>query len=283
MSTSRLYSGVALIVGGAFFILAVTSTFTLSQLVHTRFDPLLLVFINFLAGFVGIVIGYESMVTFGGRFSLGIANFASRLSGSRQIIEVIEDPPEALTRKLINDAFLIYVPLLVFLISVALSWDIFTLDTSRSGLAQPLFRTLDIFARNVRVNPVLFSVELVPILLLLTFVAGTIPSIALPYFGRFKVTGVNSAPFHKGFLISTVGIIAGASAIFTLSGLFYEVLLTTQEPLYYHYSFLEMVGLSLYYAVGSYFGLGRAESMITKMLESSKSEDAVFRGKVTLS
>jgi hypothetical protein len=282
VSTSRFYSGVALTVGGAFFVLSVTSTFTLSQLLRTRFDPLLLVFINFFAGFVAIVIGYESIVTFGGRFSLGIASFVSRLTGSRQIVEVIEDPPKALTRKLIHYAFLIYVPLLVFLISVALSWDIFTLDTTHSGLAQPFFRTLDIFARNIRVNPVLFSVELVPILLFLTFLAGTIPSISLPYSRRFRVTGVNSAPFHKAFLITTVGIVAGASAIFTLSGLFYEVLLTTKEPLYYHYSVLEMVGLSLYYAVGSYLGLDRAEGMITKMLDSSKSDDAVFRGRVTV-
>ncbi len=283
MGTARFYSGVTLVVGGAFFILAVTSTFTLTQLLHTRFDPLLLVIINFLAGLVEIVIGYESMVTFGGRFSLGIASFASRLGGSRQIVEIIEDPPKALAGKLIHYAFLAYVPILVFLISVALSWDIFTLDTSRSGLAQPFFRTLDIFARNVGVNPVLFSVELVPVLLFMTFLAGTIPSIALPYFRRFRVTGVNSAPFHKGFLFATVGVVAGASAIFTLSGLFYEVLLTAQEPLYYHYSMLEMVGLSLYYAVGSYLGLERAEGMITKTLEASKPDDAVFRGKVTLS
>ncbi len=283
MNTSRFYSGVTLVVGGAFFILAVTSTFTLTQLLRTRFDPLLLVLINFLAGFVEIVIGYESMVTFGGRFSLGVANFASRLSGSRQIIEIMEDPPKALTGKVIHYAFLAYVPLLVFIISVALSWDVFTLDTSRSGLAQPFFRTLDIFARNVGVNPVSFSVELVPILLFMTFLAGTIPSIALPYFRRFKVTGVNSAPFHKGFLITSVGIVTGASAIFTLSGLFYEVLLTSQAPLYYHYSILVMVGLSLYYAFGSYFGLERAERMITKTLETSRSDDAVFKGRVTLS
>lgn len=274
--------GVALVVGGAFFVIAVMTTFSPTQLAHSRFDPVLVIFVNFLSGLVAVVIGYESMVGFGGRFSLGIAKFVAKVSGSRQVVEVIRDQPMALSHGLISQAYLAYVPPLVFLISIALSWDIFTLDTAHSGPAQPFFHLLDIFARNLRVNPVLFSLELVPIFLLLIFVAGIVPSVVLPYFGRFRVTGVNSTPFHKGFLMTTVAVVTGVSAVFSLSALFYEVLFTTQEPLYYHYSLLQLVGLSLYYGVGSSLGLERAGRIITKTLETSKPSDLVFQGTVAL-
>jgi hypothetical protein len=271
------------VVGAGFFVLAVYSTFKMAQPSYARLDPVLLTIVSFVAGVVEILVGYVSIVGFGGKFSVGVARFAARTSGSKQVLEIIGENPNGLSHRLIGQAYLVYVPALVFLISVALSWDIFTLDTVHSGLAQPLFHLLDIFARNLKVNPVRFSLELVPILVLLTFAAGIVPSMVLPYFGKFRVTGVNSAPFHKGFLITTVAVAAGISAIFALSALFYETLFTSQEPLYYHYALLQMVGMSLYYAVGSSLGFEKAGASIMKTLETSNPDDLVFQGTVALS
>jgi hypothetical protein len=282
MTNSAYYNAYALVVGGGFFVLAVYSTFKMVQLPFSRLDPVLLTVVSFVAGALEILVGYVSMLGFGGRFSIGIARFAARAGGSKQVLEVIPEKPHSWFGRLIGTAYLVYVPALVFLISVALSWDIFTLDTIHSGLAQPFFHLLDIFARNFRVNPIRFSLELIPILLLLTFAAGIVPSIVLPYFGKFRVTGVNSSPFHTGLLIATVGVVTGISAIFSLSALFYETLFTSQEPLYYHYSLLQMVGMSLYYAVGTSLGLEMAGARIQKTLETSNPDDLVFRGTVTL-
>jgi hypothetical protein len=282
MNNSILYNGVALVVGAAFFVLAVFSTFTGAEPTYVRLDPILLTVVSFVAGAIAVLAGYTSIVTFGGRFSVGAARFISRVTGSRQVLEVVEDLPSGLSGKLVSQAHLAYLPVLLLLISLALSWDIFTLDTARSGVVRPFFHLLDIFTRNLRVDPVRFSLELVPIILMLTFVAGIVPSMVLPYFGRFRVTGVNDSPFHKGFLITTLAAVAGISAIFALSALFYETLFTSQEPLYYHYALLQMVGICLYFAVGSSLGLEKAGIGIMKDLEASKAEDLVFLGTVSV-
>jgi len=280
MKNSHLFVGVALILGGGFFVLAITSTFTLSQVLRSRFDPVEMVFINVIAGLVEIFIGYESMVIFGGRLSLGVAEFVSRIANSKQVIEVRREQPSALKHKLIRDLFLAYVPLIVFMLTVSIAWDFYNADTVRSGAARPLLHFFDIFARP-STNVILYSVQVTPFVVLFSFLAGVVPSISLPYFRKFKVTGVNSGPFHTTLMISVVGVLAGVSALFTLFGLFYEVLLVNRLPLYYRYILLVAVGFSLYYGVGSYLGLGRAEEMVRKELVGKKWHN-VFEGSVAL-
>lgn len=282
LKNAHLFIAITLIVGGGFFVLAVTSTFTLFQVVHSRFEPTEMVFLNFLAGLVEIVIGYESMVIFGGRFSLGIADFASRLGGSKQVIEVRKEEPTELKHRLIREAYLAYAPLIVFFITVAIAWDFYNADSIHMGIFRPVFHQLDIFSRAISVNVVLYSIGVTPLIVLFTFLGGIVPSISLPYFRKFKVTGVNSGPFHTTFLVSLVGVVAGISALLTLSGLFYELLLVGKTPLYYHYILLVAVGFSLYFGVGSYLGLERAEKMIKDALSRMKEGSKAFEGSVAL-
>lgn len=70
-----------------------------------------------------MVIGYASMVTFGGRVSLGVADSIARLVSARQVIEVRKAPPMRLRHKLLHETFLAYVPVIVLMITVAIAWD----------------------------------------------------------------------------------------------------------------------------------------------------------------
>ncbi len=281
MKNAHLFIAIALIVGGDLFAIAVGSTFSSLQITRSRFDPVEMVFISVLVGLVEILIGYESMILFGGKLSLGVAEFAATRTGSKQVIEIRNEEPTELKNKLIRDAYLVYVPLIVFIITVAIAWDVYNADSVHSGVLQRLFTPIDIFSRSIKVNVILYSIGVTPLILVFSFIAGIVPSIALPYFRRFKVTGVNSAPFHTWFMVTLIGIVAGISAFFTLVGLFYEVLLLEKAPLYYHYILEVGAGFSLYYAIGSYLGLGRAETMIMQALAKKRGGN-VFLGSVSV-
>ncbi len=282
MKSALLFIGIALVMGGAFFVLAIMTTYTTILVHNSRFEPIELVFICFLVGLVEVLVGYESIVVFGGRFSLGVAEFVSRLAGTRQVIEVRGEAPKELKHRLIRGLFLAYVPLIVFVILVAIAWDLYTADSVHSGILRPLFHQLDIFSRPpVGVNVILYSIEVMPYVVLFSALAGIVPSISIPYFRKFKVTGVNSGPFHTTFMIGIVGVVGGISALITLTGLFYEVLLLSKFPIYYHFILLFAAGISLYYGVGSYLGLERAEEMIRRELANKKGRNVV-EGTVTL-
>lgn len=154
-------------------------------------------------------------------------------------------------------------------------------DSVHSGVSKPFFHLLDIFARPVNVNPILYSVQVTPTMILFALLAGIVLSICLPYFRKFNVTGINSGPFHTTLLLTIVGVVAGISVLFTLFGVFYEVLFLNKPPLFYHYIILDSVALSLCYAVGSYLGLERAEEMVRKELVSRK-WSRVVEGSVTV-
>jgi len=242
-----------------------------------------MIFVNLLAGLVEVVIGYESMTFLGGRHSLDLAALMSRLTGSKQVIEIFQEKSSKVRRRLVDEAYLLYVPLVIFIITTAVAWDIYNADTVHSGVFfQRLFHLLNIFSRAIRVNPVIYSLELTPLILILTFIAGIVPSVVLPYFRGFRVTGVNSSPFHTAFLVTVVGLVAGLSVLYTLFGLYYEILLFQNTPLYYHYVLLVIAGFSLYYAVGSRLGLDRAEMLIKESLSQSKNKEQVFEGSVSL-
>jgi len=281
LRSSQVFILLALIVGGGFFVLAVTTTYSPLQLFRSRFDPLLMIFVNLLAGLVEVVVGYESMTFFGGRHSLDVAALSSRLMGSKQIIEIREGDPPRVGQRLAREAYLLYVPFIVFIITTAIAWDIYNADSVHSGIFRPFFHLLDIFSRTTGANIILYSLELTPLILLLTFMAGIVPSVALPYFRGFKVTGINSSPFHTSLLVTVVGLVAGVSVLFTLFGLYYEILLLQNTPLYYHYVLLVTAGFSLYYSVGSRLGLERAEVLIKESLSKSKEKDRVFEGSVS--
>jgi hypothetical protein len=98
-------------------------------------------------------------------------------------------------------------------------------------------------------------------------VAGAIPSLVLPYYRRFKITGVNSDPFHTDLLLSALGLLVGVGAILTLGGYLLKVLWWGNGPRYYEYVLPTMLGLSIYYAIGAFLARDRSEKMVVAKLE----------------
>lgn len=126
-----------------------------------------------------------------------------------------------------------------------------------------------------------YSIEMLLVMLVLVAIAGIVPSIVLPYFRKFKVTGVNSGPFHTDLLFTVVGFIVGLGALLTVLGLVYEVLWVGKGPSYYHYVVPVMLGLCVHYSIGASWGRDRAEIMVQRMLEVREGR-RIVRGKVNI-
>ena len=98
---------------------------------------------------------------------------------------------------------------------------------------------------------------------------GLVPSIALPYFRRFKIVGINSGPFHSTVLTAVFGSVVGLSILVSLLGIFYKVL-WAGAPTSYHYALIVLIGFSLHYSAGTYIGRGKAESIILQKLANGR-------------
>jgi len=232
------------------------------------------------------VLGYISVVILGGRFSLRLVEFTSRLNGSSHAIEV-KDETHANSGGLIKDASILYIPVLVLLISLALALNIHYLNTATDitfpsflSMVKNTLSVLDIFLKPTGIASLTYSIEIIPVIVFFVAVAGVLPSIVLPYLRRFKVTGVNAAPFHKDILFSVVGALFGLTIVFSLVDIIFGVLIGGQ-PHYYNYVLPTMVGFSLHYSLGAYFGVGKAEDMVEKTLNAGSSR-RVFQGKVII-
>jgi len=120
-----------------------------------------------------------------------------------------------------------------------------------------------------RATGVLYSLTLLPGLIAITMVSGLVPSIALPYFRRFKIIGINSGPFHSTLLTAVIGPIIGLNILVSLLGMFYNVL-WAEAPTSYHYALIVLIGFSLHYSAGTYIGRGKAESIILRRLANGR-------------
>jgi len=269
---------VAVILGIILELIAVTSSFKFWQFLRSGLDSNMLIIYTLLGGVFVICIGYASVIFFGGRTSLGIAEFISRMGRSRQVIEKADEKENMLFVFL----FYVLVPVAVFFFLVAIGWNIFNLDSSKAGFFQPILHAIDVFARAPRsVSPASYSAELIPISILLAFLAGIVPSICAPYFRRFRVIGINTRPFHIALLLTIGGLLVGLGLIFTLLGEFYQVLWIDRAPVSYHYVLLTMLGFSLHYAAGIFLGLGKAEKSVSDELRKKKG-GPVTGGRVTV-
>lgn len=244
-----------------FYMIAVFSSFS-REFPHSELDPSLIVLLSVLGGLVSLGLGYGSVVGMGGKMSLRLGEFIARLNGSRHVIEVIDRkaPP---TGNRFGRVLMLIMFGLVFLISLALAWDIHTLQNPRAGIFHPLLHFLDVFARPTGTDPVAYFTDILPVMLVLTAVAGLVPAMVLPYFRGFKITGVNSGPFHTNLLLTIAGSTAGLSVIMTLAR---HLLAVAEGNYYYDYILLTMLGLSLDYTLGSFLGRDRSEGMVKTML-----------------
>jgi len=269
-----LDSAAPLILGFVVYSIAAVSTFKIPQLTHVGLDVFEIAGLTFVAGCLTIALGYESIVLLGGVCSLSFVGLIARVTKSRQVIESREKTPK-LRKIMIEKSHLVYLPALLFFTSIGIGWDIYTVLPTRTtrgiGMARSIVYSLNFFAtpqfiRQNSVSGVLFSLRLTPGLIIITAISGIIPAIALPYFRRFKITGINAGPFHSSLLTAAVGSIIGVSIILSFLGIVYKIFWTGGAPTSYHYALIVLVGLSLHYAAGTYMGRGKAESIVLQKL-----------------
>ncbi len=266
--------GVSLILGFVAYSVAAVSTFSIPQLTHVGLDPFEIALYTSIAGLLVLGLGYVSIVLLGGICSLGTAGLVGRLTKTKQVIRPKERKLLDFRKALIEKSHLIYLPLVLFFTSLALGWDIYSADLARTLSTKPGMLRIALYSLNFLATPqhvtgVMFSLTRIPGLIVITMISGLAPSIALPYFRRFKIIGINSGPFHSTLLTAVLGPIIGLNILVSLLGIFYNVL-WAEAPASYHYALIVLIGFSLHYSAGTYIGRGKAESIILRRLANGR-------------
>ena len=155
----------AVAMGVLFYVVATVSTFTPGQIRVSGLGPLLIILLACMGGAVAMVVGYASMVAVGGRGSLDLAKFFARVSGSKQVIQLLDEAEQSRASKLLEQTYLFYTSVLIYFIAIALGWDIYNAD-GRASFLQPIVHALDAFSNQPRTSPVTYSVEFLPVVVL---------------------------------------------------------------------------------------------------------------------
>lgn len=188
-------------------MLAVASTFV-SEFYVSGANPFLIFAVTFMGGLGAVGLGYASVVVLGGMLSLRLNEFIAHVTFCKQVVEVTDEEPQAIANRMWRD-FMVYMPALVFGLTLMLAWDIHNVYDPQTSIYYPVLRTLDVFSKPLAADHILRPIEVILAMTILIGIAGIAPSIALPYFRKFKITGVNSGPFHTNFLFLVVGLIVG--------------------------------------------------------------------------
>jgi hypothetical protein len=255
------------------YVLAVASSFV-SEFYVSNTNPFLIFAITFIGGLVAVGLGYASVVVLGGMVSLKLNEFIAHVTFCKQVVEVTDEKPQIITSRAWRD-FMVYMPALIFGLTLMLAWDIHNVYDPQTAIYYPILRTLDIFSKPLAADHILRPIEVIVAMTILIGIAGIAPSIALPYFRKFKITGVNSGPFHTNFLMLVVGLIVGLGTLLTLIGFIYSVLWVGKGPVVYHYVFLALLGLSLHYTIGAFLGRDKSEDMIMTQLREGERKRVV--------
>jgi hypothetical protein len=247
------------------------STFSLQ--LHAS-DALVVILAASSVGLLTLALGYGSTVIIGGLASLKLAEFIAWITRSKHAVEVIDEEPKTLRYRIVQDTFMLYVPALVFVMSVILGWDIHNLHDPNT-IFHPLVHALDFFSKPTTVDPISYSVDVIPAMLILIAITGIVTSVTVPYLRQFKIIGVNNGPFHMYLVYTVMGFVVGLGTLLTLLGLIYGVFWAGNGPYYYHYVIPTMFGLSLHYAAGSFWGREKSEELVKARLEKSSSKRIV--------
>jgi len=280
MKERLLASILSFSVGIIFYVSGILSGVAFKSLSFNSRGFWLVVILTSIGGLAALVLGYILVVFIGGKMSLRITELICHLNKSKYIIEIVDNDPKTAENIIAQNAFLIAIPALVFAITATLAWDIFNLSDDEF-IFQPILHLLDIFSKPVDIGPVLYSINTIPIIITLIVIAGFVPSMVLPYFRRFKITGINSAPFHTSYLFMVIKLVAGLGVLLTLTGFLYDIWWSDQGPRYYRYILPAMIGLSIHFSLGAFLGRAKAEDIIKKKLEELTSE-RIFQGYVNI-
>jgi hypothetical protein len=252
------------LLGIVLYVLAVQTTFNLS--VNSE-SLIIRNTLTILAAPFAVVLGYETVVLIGGMASLRLAEFMSRVTNSRQIIVVNTEKRQTLREEIRTEYFMVLMPLLIFVLSMAILWDVHNVQDPRTAIFHPILNWLDVLSKPASIDSVTYSVAAIVPMITLIAIGGLTPALILPYFRKFKITGIDSGPFHTTILSTVFGFVLGTGAILTLIGLVFETLWAGKEPSYYHYVIPVMLGLSIHYTIGAFLGREKSERNITKILD----------------
>lgn len=243
--------------------------------------------LTLIGGLAAFGIGYASVVYLGGKASLGIADFLSRISNSENIIEIEQ---EAKPKRLgpINDVAFIYIPAIVFTTALVLALNIHylvntftvTFQVVPSPILQTILNSLDIFLKPTSIGSLGFSIEIIPLMVLYVILSGIPPAIVLPYLRKFKITSINGVQFHKSILLIALGALLGVTIILSLANIIIGIILGTQ-PHYYSYLLPAIMGLSLHYSLGAFIGRVKAERNVENILKTNPLKN-VYVGKISV-
>ena len=246
------------------------------------FNELYAFALTIIGGLATFILGYASVIILGGKYSVGLIEFISRLNGSTHVLDQKKNTKSDQTRD--YDKTLIYFPILVFLITLAITINVHYLHTT-TDISLQVFTDLknaltflDIFIKPTNISSITYSIEIIPIIVFFIAIAGILPSIVLPYLRKFNVTSVNAAPFHRDILFNIIGTLFGITIVLSLVDIIYG-LLTGNQPRYYSYVLPTLVGFSLHYSLGVFAGIDKAEKMVQTILESGYGK-RIFYGKV---
>jgi len=212
---------------------------------------------------------------------MSMSRWFAKITKSKQIFKVKSDD-SPIKAGILERTYLFYVSVLMFLLLTSLAWDMYNVDGRSALFLRPVVHALDAFSRPVKVNPLTYAVESFAILLALLALVGIVPSLALPYLRRFKITSVNSAPFHVMVLTTFTGFIVGLGAGLALVGLIYRVLWINKAPVFYHFVILAAAGLSIMFALGTYLGRTKSELLVEEKLRRYREGDGTFVGQVNV-
>ena len=268
----QLFVVSSFLLGIALYIFAVQTTYYSTLIVNV---------LTLAAAPAVLLLGYGTVVIIGGVASLGLAELLARVTRSKHVIEIVTEKPQTFRKKIRKEYFLLIMPLLIFVLSIALIWDVHNLQDPRTSIFYPLLQWLDVLSRTTSINPVGNSIEAIPAMITFVAISGITPAFVLPYFRKFKITGVNSGPFHMNLLSIVFGSVVGVGAGLTLLGIVYEVLWVGRGPIYIHFGVPVMLGLSIHYTLGVYLGREKAEDNIAKALEQ-QSRKRVVHGTVRI-
>ena len=274
------------------YVWAVQTTFRLG-LYKTGIGPLSTIAITCLGGLVSRGLGYGSVITLGGIGSLRFADFIGRVTGSKYIIEKVAQRPHSKRQWILSQTSSLYILALLFTSSIVLAWDIYNIHlTSHTSInpllllqiiqfLHPMLHELDIFSKPINSDPLVHIINIIPPMVIITVATGLVIALAIPYFNKFKITGVNNRPFHTYLIYTVMGSIGVLGVTLTVYGKIYETLWVGQGPYYYHYIFPVMFGLSLHYTLGALLAKRKAGSNIEKRLAKNIGE-RVMKGPVEI-